>query len=109
MPEYEITDERMEGFAKSLLTLWRSIGDSPPSLDAERERGRDLTRATLAGMLMAWHQLFGSDEMRSLKRSMEERLRNELGYVPNIQLESADALNAFFASTFIDWNSPEGL
>ncbi len=111
MPNYEITDEQLIGFQRMLLTIWKSLGQGPPSLDPEREQGREVSRALPVGMLMAYHLLFGAAEAASLRRLAEEALTQELGYVPSITLESASAagLTAFMVSTFTGWGTSDGL
>jgi hypothetical protein len=111
MPTYEITDEQLIGFQRTLLTIWKSLGQSPPSLDPEREQGREVSRALLGGMLMAYHLLFGAAGAASLRRSAEEALTQELGYVPSTTLESASAegLAAFMAATLTGWDTSDGV
>jgi hypothetical protein len=109
MPSYEITDEQLETFGRSLLTIWKSIGQSPPSLNPEREHAREVSRGMVAGMLMTIHQLFGPEELESIKRYAEGKLTEDLGYIPSIVLESADALVAYMAAMFGDWGTPRGI
>jgi len=102
----DLSDEGLLQFAGTIVKLWVALGKSPPSLEAEAEVARDIDRAFIAGMLSTIKTLYGSDELRKMRATIEGQVKAHLGHVPSLRLQSQEQFVAFLARAEVEWRPP---